>query len=464
MPETATVAFDPADEQLLVAAREREQHGLSRSERITYWVSSAVLAGACVLLMLAFGAQGRHPHTWVVALLVVSYALASRLEFEVGSTLAVATELVLVEMLFLLPPAHVPLCVLVGNALGGLPEYLRGIVPAERVLIRISSSWFALGPALVFAFFHAPSPALTWQVLAVLALALAAQFAADLVSSSAREWAALRVPPRQFVSQLALVFAIDLALAPLGLLAAVAATENLAALLLPLPLLFVIGLSTRERQRRFDQALELSSAYRGTALLLGDVIEADDAYTGEHSRDVVELMLAVCDELKVDPRTRRDAEFAALLHDVGKIHIPASIINKPGPLSPRERAIIEPHTIDGRGPAARRRNARRIGHIVRSCHERWDGHGYPDGLAGTEIPLVARIVCCCDAYNAMTTDSRYRRAKTIADALAEIEAGAGTQFDPAVVTRSFDSSAPALQAASKRDTSSRSRTRPARHQ
>ena len=224
------------------------------------------------------------------------------------------------------------------------------------------------------------------------------------------------------------------AIAPLGLLAAVAATENLAALLLPLPLLFVIGLSTRERQRRFDQALELSSAYRGTAFLLGDVVEADDAYTGEHSRDVLELVLAVCDELKVDPRTRLNAEFAALLHDVGKIHIPASIINKPGPLSPQERAIIDRHTIEGQ-QLLQRVGGRlsEVGRIIRSCHEHWDGHGYPDKLAGTEIPVVARIVACCDAYSAMTTDRSYRQAKTIADALAELEACAGTQFDPAVV-------------------------------
>ena len=178
------------------------------------------------------------------------------------------------------------------------------------------------------------------RTLVVLAVALAAQFAVDLVSSTLREWTALRVPPRQLVSQLALVFSIDLALAPLGLLAAIAAATDELALLLPLPLLFMIGLSTRERQRRMDAAIELSSAYRGTAFLLGDVVEADNEYTGAHSRDVLELVLAVCDELKVDARARVDAEFVALLHDVGKINVPNEIINKRGPLDDEEWAVM----------------------------------------------------------------------------------------------------------------------------
>src|SRR5581483_5951237 len=126
----------------------------------------------------------------------------------------------------------------------------------------------------------------------------------------------------------------------------IAATQWKTALLLPLPLLFLIALTTRERQQRVDQALELSSAYRGTAFLLGDVVEADDAYTGAHSRDVLDLVLAVADTLKVGPRERLNAEFAALLHDIGKIKIPAEIINKPGPLSPEERAIMNTHTIE----------------------------------------------------------------------------------------------------------------------
>jgi HD-GYP domain-containing protein (c-di-GMP phosphodiesterase class II) len=180
--------------------------------------------------------------------------------------------------------------------------------------------------------------------------------------------------------------------------------------------------------------LELGHAYRGTAFLLGDVVEADDAYTGSHSRDVVGLVLAVADELGLDARERRDAEFTALLHDVGKIRIPPEIIGKPGPLTSDERAVIETHTIEGERMLDRVGGLlAEVGRLVRSCHEHWDGRGYPDGLAGEQIPRVARIVCCCDAFSAITADRPYRSARTPAEALEELRRCAGTQFDPDVV-------------------------------
>jgi HD-GYP domain-containing protein (c-di-GMP phosphodiesterase class II) len=434
MPDSKTNAFDPETERLLAEAREREKRAFSRPERLTYWVSGLLFGVASLALLLGLGTVRAMPQGWVVALLVVSYALASRLEFEVGSTFAIPTELVLIEMLFLLPPAQVPLWVVAGGLLSQLPEYLLRVIPLERSLIVIGSSWFALGPALVFRLFESPQPAMDGRTLGVLVLAVASQFALDLATSAGREWFALRVPPRQTVSGMALVFTIDAVLAPIGLLAAIAARDGRTALLLPLPLLFMIALTTRERHKRIDQALELSSAYRGTAFLLGDVVEADDAYTGAHSRDVLELVLAVADELKVDARQRLNAEFAALLHDVGKIKVPAEIINKAGPLTAEERAIVNMHTIEGQRLLERvGGRLAEVGRVVRSCHERWDGDGYPDGLSGDEIPLVARIVSCCDAFSAMTTHRSYRSALTPAEAILELRANAGTQFDPNVV-------------------------------
>ncbi|MDX6479776.1 MAG: hypothetical protein QOG85_286, partial [Gaiellaceae bacterium] len=288
MPDSTNTAFDPETERLLAEARERGKRSFSRTERLTYWLSSFGFIAAALGLLLGQATTRSLPHTWVVVLLVGSYAIASRLEFEVGSTLAIPTELVLIEMLFLLPPEQVPLWVLAGGLLSQAPEYLSGVVPLERALIIVGSSWFALGPAIVFRSFDGPSAEMSARTLGILGLAIAAQFAIDAVTSSAREWTALQVPPRKTVAGMPLVFTIDLVLAPIGLLAAIAASRGNAALLLPLPLLFVIALTTRERQTRFDQALELSSAYRGTAFLLGDVIEADDAYTGAHSRDVLD--------------------------------------------------------------------------------------------------------------------------------------------------------------------------------
>jgi len=146
-------------------------------------------------------------------------------------------------------------------------------------------------------------------------------------------------------------------------------------------------------------------AYRGTALLLGDVVEADDTYTGEHCKDVVHLALDVARELKLDGEQQRTLEFGALLHDIGKIAVPKEIVNKPGKLDPQEWEIIKTHTVEGQRMLERVGGFMgNVGQIVRSHHERWDGHGYPDGLAGAEIPFAARIISCCDAFNAMTTD------------------------------------------------------------
>ena len=164
------------------------------------------------------------------------------------------------------------------------------------------------------------------------------------------------------------------------------------------------------------------------------MVEADDAYTGSHSRAVVDLAIAVAERLSVSPEERRLTELVALLHDVGKIRIPKEIIQKPGALTALERAIVEQHTIEGQALLSTVGGVlAEVGTLVRSCHERWDGHGYPDGLASEQIPLVARIVCCSDAFDAMTSDRPYRRALPIVEAVAELHRCSGTQFDPAIV-------------------------------
>jgi HD-GYP domain-containing protein (c-di-GMP phosphodiesterase class II) len=182
--------------------------------------------------------------------------------------------------------------------------------------------------------------------------------------------------------------------------------------------------------------------------------QADDHYTGMHSRDVVDLSLTVADALALDAQARRNVEFAALLHDVGKIRVPKEIINKPAALDPVEWEIVKRHTIDGEqmlkqvgGTLAS------VGRIVRLSHEHFDGSGYPDGLSGEEIPIESRIVCACDAYSAMTTDRSYRAAMSEAEALAELRRCAGTQFDPRVVAaidRLVSVRAAAAPAATKR--------------
>jgi HD-GYP domain-containing protein (c-di-GMP phosphodiesterase class II) len=335
-------------------------------------------------------------------------------------------------MLFLLPTGWVPLAVAAGIILGSLVSYTRGELGLGRVFVRVVNAWHAVGPALVLGLAGEGPPSLEdWPLYTA---ALAAQFVFDFASAAAREWAVLGVPPRIQLRAMTLVYLIDFGLAPVGLAVAFAAQGNVAGVLLALPLVVLLRVFSRERRVRIDHELELRDAYRGTAFLLGDVIEADNAYTGTHSRDVVDLTLAVVDELGLSARERRDAEFAALLHDVGKVRVPNEIINKQGPLTDEERTIIEQHTIEGERMLLRVGGLLgEIGRIVRACHERWDGTGYPDGVAGDQIPIIARIVCCCDAFNAMTSDRSYRKALPLHKAIAELRRNSGTQFDPAVV-------------------------------
>jgi HD-GYP domain-containing protein (c-di-GMP phosphodiesterase class II) len=168
--------------------------------------------------------------------------------------------------------------------------------------------------------------------------------------------------------------------------------------------------------------------------VLAEVVDADDAYTGMHTRDVVELSVAVADRLGLDEHRRRNVEFGALLHDVGKVAIPKEILNKPGALSAAEWDVMRTHTIAGQRMLDRVGGfMSEVGAIVRGSHERWDGGGYPDGLAGEATPLEARIITACDAYNAMTTTRPYREALDAATAAGELVRCAGTQFDPVVV-------------------------------
>ncbi len=181
------------------------------------------------------------------------------------------------------------------------------------------------------------------------------------------------------------VYLIDLTLAPLGLLVAIAAAERPWAVVLIAPLFGVLRWFSKERRARLEQLIELNDAYRGTALLLGDVVEADDTYTGEHCKDVVRLALDVARELGLDVEQQRTVEFGALLHDIGKIAVPKEIVNKPGKLDPDEWAIIKTHTVEGQRMLERVGGFMgRVGRIVRCHHERWDGGGYPDGLRGAE--------------------------------------------------------------------------------
>ncbi len=165
-----------------------------------------------------------------------------------------------------------------------------------------------------------------------------------------------------------------------------------------------------------------------------DLVAAAGDETAHHSRSVLELAEDVAEELGLDHGVRQELQIAALLHDVGKVAIPNELLNKPARLTEEEFELMKTHTLQGQTLLeALGGRFVAVGEIVRSCHERWNGSGYPDGLAGDEIPVTARIVFCCDAYSAMTTDRPYRRALSTEAALAEMQRCSGTQFEPRVV-------------------------------
>ncbi len=365
------------------------------------------------------------------ALCLAVFVLATKVRFETPFGFTVATQLAFVPLVFSVPGALVPLAVAVALAITRLPRIISGDVPTQRLLRTIGNSWFAIGPLAVFAL-AGTAPRAAGPTL--LMLALLAQLVLDFTVSAIRTWIERGASLIAQLREIIWVYGIDAALSVIALVIAEDIHHTPITTLAPLPLLALLAIFARERRDRITSLLELGNAYRGTALVLGDVIEADDGYTGEHCRSVVALAVALADRLGLNADQHRNVEFAALLHDVGKIAIPKEIINKPGKLTPQEWTVIETHTVEGQKLLDRIGGfMHTVGRIVRSHHERWDGGGYPDRLAGEQIPVEARIISCCDSWNAMRTDRSYRKALPYEVARGELLANSGGQFDPHIV-------------------------------
>src|SRR4051794_34787582 len=162
-------------------------------------------------------------------------------------------------------------------------------------------------------------------------------------------------------------------------------------------------------------------------------VDMRDDYTARHSESVGALATRVGARLGLRGMQLRLLSLAARLHDIGKLAVPDAILHKPGPLTELEWERMRRHSALGASMLADVPGLEPLAPLVRSHHEHWDGSGYPDGLAGQEIPLVSRVVAACDAFHAMSTDRPYRGALDVNAALAELIAGSGSQFDPEVV-------------------------------
>jgi HD-GYP domain-containing protein (c-di-GMP phosphodiesterase class II) len=415
-------------ERLVGEARTRRARRMPPRERLILGIFALVfLASATAIALLVPNERTVDPI--VVIALTVGYALANRVRFESAAGFGTAEQLALVLLIALGPLPYVPLLIAVARS----SALLDGSWHRDRLADRLAELWYCIPPVLVVAAFAPGDPTLddSW----VYALAFASQLAADFLWSLFRALRFDGVPLRELTASWFGSARVDAILAPVGFIVALPAVTNPLVLLTVAPLVWLLRSFAKDREERYSKALELQRAYRGTVMLLSDVVEFEDDYTAQHSRSVVELVNAVADELDIALDDRQELEFAAMLHDVGKIAIPKEILNKPAALTDTEFEVMKTHTIEGQFMLDRVGGLLgRVGEIVRSCHERWDGRGYPDGLSGKEIPLASRIVFACDAYHAMTSDRVYRSALPQAHALHELSVNAGSQFDPRVVT------------------------------
>jgi HD-GYP domain-containing protein (c-di-GMP phosphodiesterase class II) len=182
-----------------------------------------------------------------------------------------------------------------------------------------------------------------------------------------------------------------------------------------------------------EHYLSLERTFVSTVAALANALEAKDDYTASHARWITDMSMLVGRELAFDRDTMKRLELGALFHDIGKIGIPSEILQKPGPLTDEEFEIVKEHPELGEKILAPIERLEDVRPIVRACHERWDGLGYPDGKSGTDIPVEARVVLVCDAFHAMVTDRPYRGALPHDEAVRRLRESSGTQFDPIAV-------------------------------
>jgi ribonuclease P protein subunit RPR2 len=186
----------------------------------------------------------------------------------------------------------------------------------------------------------------------------------------------------------------------------------------------------KEERARSQQ---LAGSYAATVRALTNAVEARDAYTGKHAERVAAYGIEIARALGIPRPEAPEFEFGFLLHDIGKLAVPDAILYKPGELTQEERAVMATHPEFGAQILSGIEFLSEAARVVRNHHERWDGTGYPDGLAGDEIPLAARVFAVADVLDALTTDRPYRPASPVSEAREMICAQAGTHFDPRVV-------------------------------
>jgi HD-GYP domain-containing protein (c-di-GMP phosphodiesterase class II)/putative methionine-R-sulfoxide reductase with GAF domain len=195
----------------------------------------------------------------------------------------------------------------------------------------------------------------------------------------------------------------------------------------------MLGNISRQKREAEDRSRQIEESFMTTLGALSAMVFSKDRFMDAHSRGTATLAVAVAKFLGLKGLALRQLEYAALLHDVGKVGIPAHLLNKPGPLTSEELALVHEHPVIAERILSRVPSLHAICPIVRAQYERWNGSGYPDGLAGEMIPLGGRIIHVCAAYHAMSSDRPYRPALATDQIIQELRSQAGVQFDPQVV-------------------------------
>jgi len=237
--------------------------------------------------------------------------------------------------------------------------------------------------------------------------------------SGERPWRALVAATRETAAAEGVQYAVGL----IGALAALHYPWVIIVLVVPAALVYTA----------FKVMTEMHDGTRQLLENMADAVDLRDPYTGGHSRRVTEYSAAILRALGLNGPEIDLIVTAARVHDIGKIGTPDAILNKPGKLTPEERTVMEQHPVAGAALLTRYRDFARGVALVRHHHESWDGTGYPDGLAGTEIPFGARVIAVADSFDAMTSDRPYRRGLPIAQTAAILRAGRGTQWDATLV-------------------------------
>ena len=433
----------PRAEQMLEAGAGRYRLRAPRLLIAEAFAAAFVLTAAILFAVLS--PPQRHLELPVVIMVIGVFLICDRVRFAVGPAFTVATQLAFVPMLLLLPTGVVPVVIIGCNLAPLLIPGLReedGRPSSAAMLARIADCAYCLGPVFVLAI--ADRHAFSWSDWPIYAAAMAAQIVVDFGCGAARSWVAEGISPREQLPVVVWLYLVDVCLTCTALFVDASAQRHHGLVLLILPLVGLLALFARERKQRMVSSQTLSETYRETAELLGEVLEDDDAYTGVHSREVAALAMGIAERLELDPLSLFNVRYGALLHDVGKISVPKTILQKQGKLTPEEWKIMREHTVRGQEMLDRVGGSlRAVGRIVRHSHEHFDGTGYPDRLAGSHIPIESRIVAAADAWNAMTTSRPYRRALSVEVAADEMQRCSGSHFDPTVVVALLQEVAPA---------------------